>query len=206
MCVYAHTHCTYLCNRMTLSCYLYTAVLKTTKVNSQLTDSQLTLVRLVSKMCFNCKTTPTNGTDCSCHSTVSLHYMNNDYMWYYICSIWFLDIIKTCSCSKLFEMCHFIRTLKFPLKYILSYSFYMTAIVQSVSEEGGPLKLKCVIDTNLIRPQQLSTSHYFHFNSHLKQLHISNKTEYFSYKGMCGICGCHMCIKAFKRTADLRCR
>ena len=33
----------------------------------------------------------------------------------------------------------------------------------------------------------LFISCYFHFNSSLKQLHISNKTEHFSYKGGCGI-------------------
>ena len=35
-----------------------------------------------------------------------------------------------------------------------------------------------------------------HLYSHLKQLYISNKTERFSYKGGCGVCG-YTCIEAF---------
>ena len=34
-------------------------------------------------------------------------------------------------------------------------------------------------------------------NGHLKQLYMSNKTEHFSYKGGCCMCGCAH-IKAFK--------
>ena len=41
----------------------------------------------------------------------------------------------------------------------------------------------------------LFLSCYFHFNSYLKQLLISNKTEHFSYKGGCGM----VHIEAFKR-------
>ena len=41
-----------------------------------------------------------------------------------------------------------------------------------------------------------------HFYSHVKQLYISNKTERFSYKGGCAVCG-RTRIKAFKRRAGL---
>ena len=37
-------------------------------------------------------------------------------------------------------------------------------------------------------------SHYICFNSRLKQLYISNKTEHFIYKDGCGMRGCHMRI------------
>ena len=44
-----------------------------------------------------------------------------------------------------------------------------------------------------------------HFYSHLKQLYISNKMEWFSYKGECGVCG-RTCIQVFKRKPGLRYR
>ena len=31
-------------------------------------------------------------------------------------------------------------------------------------------------------------SPFFHFNNHLEQLYVNNKTEHFDYKGGCGIC------------------
>ena len=55
------------------------------------------------------------------------------------------------------------------------------------------LELKCVIETNLIRVSYRCKSHSFHFNSYLKQVYISNKTECFNYKGGCGV----TCIEAF---------
>ena len=39
------------------------------------------------------------------------------------------------------------------------------------------------------------------FNSHLKQMHISNKMWCFDYKGECGMHG-HICIKACKRNGQ----
>ena len=45
-----------------------------------------------------------------------------------------------------------------------------------------------------------------HFSSCLKWLYISNKTEYFNYKGGYGVCWRHTHIEAFKRRADLGCR
>ena len=41
--------------------------------------------------------------------------------------------------------------------------------------------------------------HYFYFNSQIKPLYVSNKTECFSYRGGCGV----MCIEAFKRRFGL---
>ena len=43
---------------------------------------------------------------------------------------------------------------------------------------------------------------WIHFNSHLTQLYISNKTERFSYKDGCAMHGC-MHIEMFKRRAGL---
>ena len=42
----------------------------------------------------------------------------------------------------------------------------------------------------------------FHFDSQLKQLYISNRTESFRYKGGCDMRG-YTCIKAFNRRAGL---
>ena len=60
------------------------------------------------------------------------------------------------------------------------YSCYMAAAVGIVSTHD---LLMFVIEANLIRLIQHCTCHYFYFNSQLKQLYISNKTEHFGYKG-----------------------
>ena len=60
-------------------------------------------------------------------------------------------------------------------------NIYMAAIVGIISKHIA-LKLKCVVETNLIRVSYCCISCSFHFNSYLKQLYISNKTERFSYK------------------------
>ena len=76
----------------------------------------------------------------------------------------------------------------------------MAAIVSIVSRHGlrieshhrnQPNKSKLVLYKPLLR-----------LYSHLKQLYISNKMKHFSYKGVCGVCGCTH-IKTFKRRAGL---
>ena len=52
------------------------------------------------------------------------------------------------------------------------------------------MELKHVIEINLIRVSYFCKSYFFHFISHLKQLYINNKAEWFSfiiYNGRCGI-------------------
>ena len=66
---------------------------------------------------------------------------------------------------------------------------------------GIDLKLKCVVETKFIRSSHRRISHEFTL-SHLKPLHISNKTEHCSYKDVCGIHGC-TCIDTFERQ-DIR--
>ena len=50
----------------------------TVKVNSWLSQCQLTLIKLVSTTHFNCKTTPTNDTDYSC-SMKPIELFNQSY-------------------------------------------------------------------------------------------------------------------------------
>ena len=78
------------------------------------------------------------------------------------------------------------------------YNVYMAAIVSIISRRGLRI-LKCVVETNLIRVSYHCISRSFHFNSYLKQLYISNKTERFSYKSGCSVTR----IEAFRRRADL---
>ena len=47
---------------------------------------------------------------------------------------------------------------------------------------GMALRLKGVVETNLIRLNEHCICHHLHFKSCLKQLYISNKIEHFSYK------------------------
>ena len=54
------------------------------------------------------------------------------------------------------------------------------------------LELKHIIETNLVRISHHCISHSYHFNSHLKRLYISNKTERFSYKGGLVCVGIHI--------------
>ena len=55
--------------------------------------------------------------------------------------------------------------------------------IWQVSLVGVVLELKCVIETNPIRVSY----HCISYNSFLKQLYISNKTEHFSYKSGYGL-------------------
>ena len=76
----------------------------------------------------------------------------------------------------------------------------MAAIIGIVSRRGLTIEVRCRNQPNkrklaLYKP-------LLHFYSHLKQLYISNKTEQFSYKGRCGVCG-YACIETFKRKAGL---
>ena len=62
------------------------------------------------------------------------------------------------------------------------------------------LELKCIVETS----SQITVNFHckscsFHFNSYLKQLYISNKTERFGNKNGCDV----ICIEAFERRADL---
>ena len=59
------------------------------------------------------------------------------------------------------------------------------------------LELKSIIEINLIRVGQHCINHYLNFNSCLRQLHISNKTKYFSFKGGCSVCEHHICKGVF---------
>ena len=71
----------------------------------------------------------------------------------------------------------------------------MAAIVGIIGRRGLRIEL---CHRNYPNKSKLSLySHSFHFNSHLKQLYISNKMEQFSYKDRCGIHG-YTHIKVFK--------
>ena len=70
----------------------------------------------------------------------------------------------------------------------------MAAIVVGVA-----LELKHVVVTSLTTVSFCCVNCSFNFNSSLKQLHISNKTECFSYKSGCGV----MHIKMFEIRAGL---
>ena len=50
---------------------------------------------------------------------------------------------------------------------------------------GVALELESIIDSNVMRISCHCKARYF--NSHFKQLYISNNTERFSYKGGCGV-------------------
>ena len=76
----------------------------------------------------------------------------------------------------------------------------MAAIVGIVSRRGLTIEAHC---SNQPDKSQLALyKTLIDFNSHLKQQHISNKTEHFSYKHECGVHGC-MHIEMFKRRAGL---
>ena len=59
---------------------------------------------------------------------------------------------------------------------------HMAAVVSIISRHS--LRIEAYHRTNLISKLAL---YNFNWNSHLKQLYISNKTDYFNYKGGCGI-------------------
>ena len=81
------------------------------------------------------------------------------------------------------------------------YRFYVVALVSIISRHGLTIEAHC---WNQCNKNKLSLCKpWIHFNGHVKQLYKSNKTERFSYKGGCGICG-HTCIKIFKRWLGLQ--
>ena len=61
----------------------------------------------------------------------------------------------------------------------------MAAIVNIISRRGLAIKAHCRNQPN--KSKLALYKPLLHFYSHLKQLYISNKTEYFSYKGVCGV-------------------
>ena len=68
---------------------------------------------------------------------------------------------------------------------------------------GKTLKLKCIVEINLIIlswHSSYNSAFTFSLRTVLKQLYITNKAELFSYKDGCMWC---MCIKALKRRAGL---
>ena len=60
------------------------------------------------------------------------------------------------------------------------------------------LELKLILETSLITVSFHYISRSFHFNSYLKQLYLSDKTEHFSYKSECGM----TLIETFKEELD----
>ena len=70
----------------------------------------------------------------------------------------------------------------------------MAATVGIISRYGLGIEAHCGD-----QPNSCFISCSFLFNSYLKQLYISNKTEHFSNKSGCGV----MCTEAFKRRAGL---
>ena len=71
------------------------------------------------------------------------------------------------------------------------YSLYMTAIVGFVSRRGLWIEVRHKNQPN--KSKLALYKRLLYWNSHLKQLYISNKVERFSYKGGCGVCVC-VCI------------
>ena len=67
---------------------------------------------------------------------------------------------------------------------------HMAAVVDIVSRHG--------LNTDVRHRNQSKLALYKHIYSCLKQLHMHNKTEHFSYKGEYGV---HTCIDVFKRRA-----
>ena len=76
----------------------------------------------------------------------------------------------------------------------------MAAIVSIDSRLGLRIEAHCRNQPN--KSKLALYKPLLHFYSHLKQLYISNKTECFSYKGGCGVCG-RTRIEAFKRKPGL---
>ena len=58
----------------------------------------------------------------------------------------------------------------------------MATMVGIVSRHGLTINEACHIESNLIRGIYCCIIHFFHFNSLLRQLYISKKTDQFSYK------------------------
>ena len=76
------------------------------------------------------------------------------------------------------------------------YSFYAVAVVGMVSRCGLSIDVCHKNQPNKHKLALYKPS--FHFNSSLKWLYISSKTDCFSYKGWCGM----MSIKVFKGRAN----
>ena len=70
------------------------------------------------------------------------------------------------------------------------YNFYIAIFLV-----GEAIDLKHVVEIKLIRVSYHCISWFFHFNSYLKQLYISNKMEWLHYKGAwmwCSYMGIHI--------------
>ena len=82
------------------------------------------------------------------------------------------------------------------------YSFYMTVAI--VISGGYGLRIEACYSNQPNKGKLLLYNCYFYFKIPFKQLYTSCKTERFSYKDGCSVCG-HMCthIKVFKRRAGL---
>ena len=84
--------------------------------------------------------------------------------------VWLRACLKSQSwtyftCSKQSQPC------------IAAFRYVVAIITDLVSIVSVPLELKCVIQTNLIRVNQCHITWYFHLNSCLTQLYISNNAQ-----------------------------
>ena len=77
------------------------------------------------------------------------------------------------------------------------YNFYMAAIIGILGSRRG-LTIEACCSNQPNKSKLALYKSLLHSYSHLKQLYMSNKTEHFSYKGGCGVCG-RMGIEIFKR-------
>ena len=73
----------------------------------------------------------------------------------------------------------------------------MAAIVGIVNRCCLTIEVRCTCRSQPNKSKLALYNPLLHFYSHIKQLYISNKTERFSYKGGCVVCGSTH-IKAFK--------
>ena len=80
------------------------------------------------------------------------------------------------------------------------YRFYTTTAVVGIHSKHG-LSIDAHHGNQSNRSKLAPYKPSIHFNNCFKWLYASNKTEHFSYKGGCGVHGCCMHIKTFKRRA-----
>ena len=73
----------------------------------------------------------------------------------------------------------------------------MAAIVGIVNRCCLTIETRCTCRSQPNKSKLALYKPLLNFYSHLKQLYINNKTERFSHKGGCGVCGSTH-IKAFK--------
>ena len=73
------------------------------------------------------------------------------------------------------------------------YSLYVAAVVGIISRCG--LSIDEHHENHLNKYKLALYKPSIHFNSSLKWLYISSKTEYFNYRGGCNV----ICIEAFKK-------